>query len=62
MVDMSVLVGTVRTFGASGPPYVVLGPAEPSVAGEPQMRIHLLESNEDVEYEVAQLVNDPRAD
>ncbi|HEX8257240.1 MAG TPA: DUF5397 family protein [Allosphingosinicella sp.] len=59
MVDMSILVGSVRRFGLVGPPYEVLGPSLPSEAGEPQMRILLIESGEEVDYPVSEVVNDP---
>ena len=59
---MGVLVGTVRRLGLVGPPYEVVGPAEPGTGGEPQMRIHLIESGEDVEYAVAAILADPVED
>jgi Family of unknown function (DUF5397) len=59
MVDMSVLIGSIRRFGLVGPPYEVIGSARPSKSGAPQMRIHLLESNEDVDYPVSDIINDP---
>ena len=62
MVDMGVLVGSIRRFGLVGPPYEVLGPASSSDSGEALMRIHLLESNEDVDYPVADILNDPEQD
>ena len=62
MVDMGVLVGTIRRFGLVGPPYEVLGPGSPGPGGEPQMRIHLFESDEEVEYAVADVLNDPLED
>lgn len=62
MVDMSVLVGTIRRLGLVGPPYEVLGSATPGERGEPQMRIHLIESGEEVDYAVAYILNDPLED
>jgi Family of unknown function (DUF5397) len=62
MVDMGVLVGSIRRFGLEGPPYEVTGPATASSAGEAQMRIHLLESGEDADYPVSEILRDPEAD
>jgi hypothetical protein len=62
MVDMGVLVGSIRRFGLEGPPYEVIGLAAKSSAGEAQMRIHLLESNEDADYPVSEILRDPEAD
>jgi hypothetical protein len=62
MVDMGVLVGSLRRFGLVGPPYEVLGPAAPGVRGEPRMRIRLLESGEETTYAVEQILVDPSED
>ena len=59
MVDMGLLVGTVRRLGLVGPPYEVIGPAGLGPDGEPQLRIHLIESDEDVDYAIADIFNDP---
>jgi Family of unknown function (DUF5397) len=62
MVDMGILVGSIRRFGLEGPPYEVVGPAALSETGEAQMRIHLFESDEDVDYPVSDILRDPEAD
>ncbi len=62
MVDMGILIGDIRRLGLAGPPYEIIGPASPLPTGEAQMRIHLIESNEVVEYAVADILNDPRDD
>ena len=62
MVEMGALVGSVRRFGIVGPPYEIVGPAAPSLSGEPMMRIHLLESGEDADYPISDILNDPTDD
>ena len=62
MVDMSTLVGSIRRFGLEGPPYEIVGMAAPSATGEMQMRIHLIESDEDADYPVDDILRDPEAD
>lgn len=62
MVDMGLLVGTIRRFGNAGPPYEIVGLAPPLPSGEPQMRIHLIESDEDVDYAVSAILSDPAED
>lgn len=62
MVDMGVLMGTIRRFGLVGPAYEILSPAEPSPAGEPQMRIHVFESDERLDYPVSAILTDPTDD
>lgn len=59
MVDMSILIGSVRRFGLGGPPYEVLGPPTPSATGEPQMRILFIESGDKVDYPLSEVVSDP---
>lgn len=59
---MGILVGSVRRLGLAGPPYEVTGPAPVSATGQQQMRIHLIESDEDVDYAVADILNDPKDD
>lgn len=59
VVDMGTLIGSVRRFGFAGPPYEIVGVASPSATGEPQMRIHLLESDEDLDYPVEHIMHDP---
>ena len=62
MVDMGVLIGSIRRFGLEGPPYEVLGPAAPSQNGEARMMIRLLESGEQANYALDAILNDPRED
>jgi hypothetical protein len=62
MVDMGVLIGSIRRFGLEGPPYEVIGPAAPSDNGQPRMMIRLLESGEDVDYALDAILNDPSED
>jgi hypothetical protein len=59
MVDMSALVATLRRFGLSGPAYEVLGPAAADQNGLPQMRIRVLESGEELDYPVRDIMADP---
>ena len=62
MVDMGVLIGSMRRFGLVGPPYEVLGPAAPGARGESRMRIRLLESGEETDYAVEHILADPSED
>ena len=62
MVDMGTLVGTVHRFGQFGPPYEVMGPGQPGPAGEPRMRVRLIETGEEAEYGVEHILLDPIED
>lgn len=61
MVDMGILVGTIRRFGLVGPAYEVIEPAAAG-GGEPMMRIRLLESDEAAEHPVSAILADPAED
>jgi hypothetical protein len=62
MVDMGVLVGSIRRFGLEGPPYEVVGPAARGADGRARMLVRLLESGEELDYRVDDLVSDPCED
>lgn len=62
MVDMGVLVGSVRRFGLEGPVYEVIGVAGQGAAGEQQMRIVVVESGEELDYSLEELLADPSED
>jgi hypothetical protein len=61
MVDMTALIGTVHRVGLAGPPYEVLGPA-PDGNGRAQVRIRLIESGEEVEHYLDEVLADPLED
>jgi hypothetical protein len=52
------LIGTWRRFGSAGPVYEVLSqvPSE----GRRKMRVRLVESGEELDYSLADLLDDPR--
>lgn len=62
MVDMSALVGSLRRFGLVGPAYEVIGIATPLPSGEQQMRVRLIETGEDLDYPLADILSDPSED
>lgn len=62
MTKMEILVGTVRRIGRNGPPYEVMGNGPPASDGKKQMRIHMIESDEDLDYPVEDIMRDPLDD
>lgn len=62
MGDMGVLIGTIRRFGLEGPPYEVVGPAAAGADGRARMHVRLLESGEELDYPVDDLIADPCED
>jgi len=51
------LIGQIRTFGPDGPVYQVVQLLDAATA-----RIRILENEEDTEYPVARILNDPAAE
>lgn len=62
MTKMEAIIGTVRRIGRNGPPYEVIGRAPPTTDGRKQMRIHMIESDEDLDYPVEDILRDPLDD
>ena len=62
MVDMGVLVGSIRRFGLEGPSYQVIGPAPAGADGRARMHVRVLESGEELDYPVEDLAADPCED
>lgn len=59
MVDMGALVGSVRRFGLEGPIYQVMGVGPRGADGAQHMRIVVIESGEELDYPIADLLIDP---
>jgi hypothetical protein len=59
-IDPQQLLGTWRRFGAAGPVYEVIGTAPADAAGVPRLRIKVLESGEEVDYRLTDLLDDPK--
>ena len=57
-LDTDQLIGTWRRFGTTGPVYEVIAAGAPRQP--PTMRIRVLETGEEIDYAVAELLDDPR--
>ena len=56
--DTDQLIGTWRRFGTAGPVYEVI--AAGSADRQQTMRIRVLETGEEIDYSVSDLLDDPR--
>jgi Family of unknown function (DUF5397) len=54
------LVGTWRRFGAVGPVYEIIGSGTELPDGDRLMRIRVVETGEEVDYRLAEILDDPR--
>ena len=54
------LIGTWRRFGQTGPAYQVVGLAPQVGNGDLFMRIQVVETGEELDYRVSDILGDPR--
>lgn len=54
------LVGTWRRFGAVGPAYEIVGAGPDLPGGDCLMRIRVVESGAEIDYRLAEILDDPR--
>lgn len=54
------MVGTWRRFGSAGPVYEIIGVAREAPDGERVMRIRVIESGEEADYKMTDILDDPR--
>jgi hypothetical protein len=54
------IIGTWRRFGPVGPVYEVVGTSKPLDGIDHLMRIRVLESGEELDYQLSKIVDDPR--
>jgi len=59
---MGTLVGSIRRVDLAGPPYEVIGAALPDAGGRAQLRIRLIETGEEVDHYLDELLADPLED
>ena len=54
------LIGTWRRFGAAGPVFEIIGTGQDLPGGDRTMRVRVVESGEEVDYRLSEIVDDPR--
>jgi hypothetical protein len=54
------LVGTWRRFGSVGPVYEIIGIGDELSGGDRLMRVRVVETGEEVDYRLAEILDDPR--
>ncbi len=54
------LVGTWRRFGAVGPVYEIIRAGDELPGGDCLMRIRVVESGEEIDYRLTEILDDPR--
>ncbi|WP_342151077.1 DUF5397 family protein [Methylorubrum sp. SB2] len=54
------LIGTWRRFGPVGPVYEIIGTREPLPRGGSLMRVRVVETGEEIDYPLADILDDPK--
>jgi Family of unknown function (DUF5397) len=54
------LVGTWRRFGMAGPVYEIISAGEELPGGDRRMRVRVVETGEELDYRLAEILDDPR--
>lgn len=58
--DPEAMVGTWRRFGLVGPAHEIIGVGSQDAGGQQMMRIRALESGEEADYALLDILDDPR--
>ena len=54
------LIGTWRRFGAAGPVYEIIASGAVLPGGDRLMRVRVVETGEEVDYRLTEILDDPR--
>ena len=54
------LIGTWRRFGLAGPVYEIIAEGKRLPAGDETLRIRVIETGEELEYKLADILDDPK--
>jgi hypothetical protein len=57
--QLAKLVGTWRRFGVAGPVYEIISAGKELTGGERLMRVRVVESGEELDYRLAEILADP---
>ena len=59
-IEPQYLIGTWRRFGLSGPVYEIIAEGKKLPAGDETLRIRVVETGEELDYKLADILDDPR--
>jgi len=59
-IEPQTLIGTWRRFGISGPVYEIIAEGKKLPAGDETLRIRVVETGEELDYKLADILDDPR--
>lgn len=59
-IESQDLIGTWRRFGLSGPVYEIIAEGKKLPAGDETLRIRVVETGEELDYRLADILDDPK--
>ncbi len=62
VIPLSDLIGSFRRFGERGPVYEIIAAGDVSTGSDVELRVRVVESGEELDYPLRDLLNDPVAE
>ncbi len=59
-IEPQALIGTWRRFGVAGPVYEILSEGATLQTGDETLRIRVIETGEELDYKLADVLEDPK--
>ncbi len=59
-IEPQSLIGTWRRFGLSGPVYEIISEGKKLPAGDETVRVRVIETGEELDYKLADVLDDPK--
>ena len=59
-IEPQTLIGTWRRFGLSGPVYEIVSAGETLPTGDETLRVRVVETGEELDYRLADVLDDPK--
>ena len=59
-IEPQTLIGTWRRFGISGPVYEIIAEGKKLPAGDETLRIRVVETGEELDYKLVDILDDPK--
>ncbi|HRY14302.1 MAG: DUF5397 family protein [Candidatus Competibacteraceae bacterium] len=59
-IEPQTLIGTWRRFGLSGPVYEIISQGERLPSGDETLRVRVIETGEELDYKLADILDDPK--
>jgi hypothetical protein len=59
-IEPQTLIGTWRRFGVAGPVYEIVSEGKRLTTGDETLRVRVIETGEELDYKLADILEDPK--